>query len=915
MPSALETLVKILKLERDQGAKDTAVIGGLRAFSEGWEKQARDQARRPLHHILVDEILDVLNEYETLESRDDRVLKISYLLDRITNRVPPPPEYKQRIPQWEAQMNIEETDDDDTETPEPEPTPQPEHSDRREARPKQERKESRDKRDDNRNRSQGSSSKEKFSEDESAWDEDYQGGSGRGELDIPPMPRLARPPRRPRPQRSADEETALLQELQSSVTRVKGIGGKMAGTLENLDIFTVIDMLKFFPRDYQDYTELKCIRDLIPNEVTTVIGTIARSSVVVGKGNRKDLVIDVEDGSGKFSVRFFSQHYLSNQLYRGKQIVLSGKVTIFRDTLQMANPEWEFLDVENLHTVGIVPVYRMTAGLKPRLFRRTMKALVDEWLDKMPDAIPQTVLERAELADLGWAIQQTHFPEGWDHLNHARRRIVFDDLLMLQLAILANRREWQAVDGYELEVTDDFLESFISDVFPYELTNAQQRAIADIRRDVTQPIPMNRLIQGDVGAGKTAVATVAMAMALANGKQAALMAPTSILAEQHYRGIGGIFDKIQAEQKPVIALLTGSLTTSERQSIYRGIADGSIDIVIGTHALIQEGVDFQDLAIAVIDEQHRFGVEQRGSLRGKGRNPHLLVMTATPIPRTLALTIHADLDLTVIDEKPPGRQPVQTKIIDPKARERLNGFVEAQLEQGRQAFFVHPLVEESESIDTASAMEAFERLSHVFFRYRVCLLHGRMSATEKDQVMADFANHEYDVMVTTSVAEVGVDVPNASVIVIDGANRFGLAQLHQFRGRVGRGEHQSYCFLLPDNGSNISIDRIRGVAEGQVDESQLSVQEKRLSVMEETDDGFRLAEMDWRLRGAGDLLGTRQSGRSSLHLVEMMSPELVDLAQREARTLYAEDPELQLPEHRLLAQQIGILYGESGDVS
>lgn len=903
MPSALETLVKIMKLELDQGAKDTAVIGGLKSFASGWETQAREQARRPLHHILIDEIIDSLQDYDQIESREDRVIKITYLLDRITNRVPPPKEYKKRIPEWEEKMQVDDDDDDSSDDDSSDARSKKRHSDRRNARSSR------------RSNRSSRSYNDDFSEDESSWDEDYMGGESTLELDIPPMPTLARPPRQPRSDYTIDEVREIYAELQQSTTQVKGIGGKLSGILENLDLYTVNDLLNNFPRDYQDYTEMTCIRDLTPNEVVTVIGTVTRSTVVVGKNNRKDLVVDVEDGSGKLSVRFFAQHYLSSKLRSGKQIVMSGKVTIYRTTLQMANPEWEYLDVENLHTVGIVPVYRMTSGLKPRLFRKTMKTLTDEWATKMPDPIPKTVLDRSELADLGWAIQQAHFPDGWDHLSHARRRIVFDDLLMLQLAILANRREWQSVAGMALDITDDFLEGFVADVFPYELTGAQQRAIADIRRDVSQPIPMNRLIQGDVGAGKTAVAVVAMAMALSNGKQAALMAPTSILAEQHYRGISEIFSKLDVEYPPVIALLTGSLTTSERESIYRGMADGSIDIVIGTHALIQEGVDFKDLAIAVIDEQHRFGVEQRGSLRGKGHNPHLLVMTATPIPRTLALTIHADLDLTVIDEKPPGRQPVETKVIDPVARERLNGFVEAQLEQGRQAFFVHPLVEESETIDTASAVEAFERLSQVYFRYRVCLLHGRMSATDKDRVMAEFANHEYDVMVTTSVAEVGVDVPNASVIVIDGANRFGLAQLHQFRGRVGRGAQKSYCFLIPDRGAEISIDRIRAKQNGEIDESALSVQEKRLSTMEETNDGFRLAEMDWKLRGAGDLLGTRQSGRSNLHMVDLMSPELVDLAQREARTIYEEDPDLQLPEHQLLYERISMLYSDSGDVS
>ena len=888
MPTELEALVKILKLERAQGGRDAAVEGGLSAYCKVWEPKARQQARRPPHHILIDEIVDSLTHYDRIESRDDRVLKLEYLLNRIMNRVPPPPKYRERLPAHEP-------------TAEAAPIPRRGPSERRAAKPSRS-----DKR-------RHPSPKPAFSDENAAWDRDYTAGPESYDLDIPPLPKLSRPPRAPRLQWSLDEEQALYQELAQPTTHVRGIGSRQASLLEALDLHTVEDLLWNFPREYKDYTELKCIRDLSPNETATVIATVRRSTVVVGKGGRKDLLIVAEDGSGRLSVRFFNQHFLLRKLRPGRQVVLSGKVAIYRG-LQMSSPEWEYLDVENLHTTGIVPVYRMTKGLRPRLFRKTMNALTGDWAERLPDPIPRPVLDRCELADLGWAIRQAHFPEGWDHLRHAKRRAAFDKLLMLQLAMLGNRREWQSAPGPALDIADDFLEAFIADVFPFELTNAQQRAIYDIRQDMAKAIPMNRLIQGDVGSGKTAVAAVAMAMALSNGKQAALMAPTSILAEQHYRGLSETFGKMKRGQSPVIALLTSALTVSERESIYRGMADGSIDMVIGTHALIQAGVRFHDLGLAVIDEQQRFGVDQRASLRGKGGNPHLLVMTATPIPRTLALTVHADLDVSIIDEKPPGRQTVQTKIIDRVARERLNGFVIAQLEQGRQAFFVHPLVEESESIETVSAVEAYERLSHVFFRYRVCLLHGQMNPLEKERVMADFARGDYDVMVATSVAEVGVDVPNASVMVIDGANRFGLAQLHQFRGRVGRGEHRSFCFLLPDDGADISIDKIRAKQDGQIPESALTAQERRLAAMEESNDGFYLAEVDWKLRGAGDLLGRWQSGRGTIQ-IESMPPELVELAQREARTLYEEDPELKLSAHRLLAERIAAQYANPADVS
>jgi ATP-dependent DNA helicase RecG len=378
------------------------------------------------------------------------------------------------------------------------------------------------------------------------------------------------------------------------------------------------------------------------------------------------------------------------------------------------------------------------------------------------------------------------------------------------------------------------------------------------------------------------------------------MAPTSILAEQHYRGISRALENMPGDFRPVIALLTSALSNSERESVYRGMADGSIDVVIGTHALIQSGVEFKDLAVAIVDEQHRFGVEQRAALRGKGTNPHLLVMTATPIPRTLALTMFADLDLSILGEKPPGRQKIDTRIVDPVSRERAFNFIEAHLAEGRQAFVIHPLVESSEKIEARSAVEAYQELKKIFYKYRVCLLHGRMSPTEKDEIMGAFARHEYDVMVTTSVAEVGVDVPNANIILIEGANRFGLAQLHQFRGRVGRGEHKSFCLLIPDS---ISAES-----------------EQRLRIMVDTDDGFVLAEMDWKMRGAGDLLGNIQSGGTVLELAEEITPELVKLAQQEAMTIYAEDPYLSHEEHLLLAEKVKErmnMNGENGggDVS
>ncbi len=922
MPSPLETLVKILKLEREQGCKDTAVIGGLSAFGEKWAQEARAQARRPEHHLLIDELVDLLSRYRGVENKTERHKSVTYMLDRITGRVPPPAEYQARLDELRAALPRDE--------PPPVEAPPEAQSAPPEARPSRQpapppKRRDRDKPHGGQPRSQQSAPRggkpQSSSEDEDDADsgevryemayDSYEApvpsggssGSRAAPLDLPPPPRLARPPRHPRPSMTPEDARKQWQMLATNLSdprseaRLKGVGPAMAELLARLGIVTLKDLLWYLPRDYDDYRVMRTISRLEPDLQVKVSGTIISTQVRAGKNGRKDFYLVLDDGSARLGVTFFGQHYLSRQLKPGQQVVLRGMTSRYGNQIQMTNPEWDLLDAEDLITPSIVPVYGLTEGLSGRALRKLIKRAVTEWAtpERLPDYLPEATLERADLADLHWAIQNLHFPESQDHLHHARMRFIFDELLLLQLAVLRNRRDWQATAGQPLVVSDAFLETFIQAVFPYELTGAQRRAIEAIRQDVSRPIPMNRLLQGDVGSGKTAVAVVALGMALANGKQAALMAPTGILAEQHYRGISAALANYPGEQKPVVALLTSALTTGERESIYRGIADGSIDVVIGTHAVIQEGVDFKDLAVAIIDEQHRFGVEQRAALRGKGINPHLLVMTATPIPRTLALTLYADLDLSVLDEMPPGRIPIRTRVVQPVQRERVYQFVEQELDKGRQAFVVHPLVEASDKIEAPAAVEAFERLKQVFFRYKVGLLHGRMKPAEKDEVMAAFAAGQFQVLVTTSVAEVGVNVPNASVMVIEGADRFGLAQLHQFRGRVGRGEHPSYCLLLSDS----SAPEAR----------------ERLVVMEQTTDGFQLAEMDWRLRGAGDLLGTRQSGSSKLQLAQQMTPQLVELAQREARTIYEEDPDLTQPQHMLLAQEVSLLHNERSEIS
>jgi ATP-dependent DNA helicase RecG len=906
MPSALETLVKILKLEREQGYKNTAVIGGVSAYVATWQQTAHEQARKPEHHALVDDISARLNTYDTLANRNERHLVVSYVLDRVTGRTAAP----SSAPRAQEESASESgTPQQMTRRHEPQKAsqnPAPERASNSGTQ-KQDRPRSSQQGQGGRGRSgakrrtgnDGAVAVSSYAGDDDYSRLDYEAYIGEvrtpGKRDLPPPAQLSRPPRRPRAPIELEQAADTLRGLKAAVDKLRNVGSATSGLLNRLGIRTINDLLFYLPRRYDDYTQLVPLARLLPNTPATVIGLVRHTEIRVAQGGRKDFFIVVDDGSAIMNVTFFGQFYLQSKIRMGMQLVMRGITSVYRNRLQLSNPEWEELDPEDLQLARIVPIYPLTEGLRPSKLRDTIKQALDYWADRVPDYVPEATLERADLAELGWTLRNLHFPQSWDHLHHAKRRYVFDQLLLLQLGILANRRAWQSVPSYALEISDEYLEAFTKAVFPYPLTGAQQRAIRDIRADVAQTVPMNRLLQGDVGSGKTAVAISALAMAFACGKQAALMAPTGILAEQHFRNINKLLANIPDENKPVVALLSGSLPAAERERVYAGAADGSIDIVVGTHAVIQSGLQFNDLAVAVIDEQHRFGVEQRGALRGKGRNPHLLVMTATPIPRTLALTVHADLDLSVMDEMPPGRNPIKTKVIEPTGRERAYAFIEEQLKQGRQAFIVYPLVEASDKIEAQAATEAYEILQRVFFRHKVGLLHGRMKAADKDEIMADFSLGKFDVMVTTSVAEVGVDIPNASVMMIENANRFGLAQLHQFRGRVGRGEHPSYCLLVCDT---------------DVPEAR-----ERLSALERFNDGFKLAEIDWQMRGAGDLIGTRQSGQSTLQLLEEMSPDLVELAQREAKTIFVEDPELQLEQHRLLAQRVAMLRDDRSDLS
>ena len=699
---------------------------------------------------------------------------------------------------------------------------------------------------------------------------------------------------KPEPPLSAPDPAGLSQSVQA----LRGVGPKIAQKLNKVGAETIWELMYIFPRRYDDYTLMKPINKLQYGEQVTIIGTVWRIRAQRTRNNQVMVRATINDGTGAVQATWFNQPWLTEQLSAGMQIVVSGKVEQFLGRPVFNSPQWEPLELEPLRTRRIVPVYPLTDGLNSKKMRDIMRTAVSEWSPRLPDPLPDEIRQRQNLFRLPHAVDQIHFPNSQEMLHKARRRIMFDELFLLQLGLQAQRHEWQSQDALPIHVTPEILEPFIQ-ALPYQLTGAQQQVINEITADLGRSIPMNRLLQGDVGAGKTVVAAAAMFAAAKAGAQAALMAPTEILAEQHYKGLSALLAPLGV----TLAVLTGSTPASEREQIDAGLSNGSIQIVIGTHALIQESVTYNNLALAVIDEQHRFGVDQRAALRQKGpqtqygtANPHLLVMSATPIPRTLALSLHGDLDLSILDEMPPGRQEIKTRWLRPSQRERAYTFVRQQIAAGRQAYIIFPLVEESDKIDAKAAVAEFETLTNeVFPDLKLGLVHGRLTGSEKEAAMRAFYAGETNILVATSVIEVGVDVPNSTVIVIEGANRFGLAQLHQFRGRVGRGEHQSYCILIADDSTQDA--------------------EERLMALEKTNDGFLLAEKDLELRGPGEFFGRRQSGMPELQLASLLDMPLLQAAQKEAQTVFAADPQLEQHEHHQLRDRVAQFWEQATDVS
>ena len=682
-----------------------------------------------------------------------------------------------------------------------------------------------------------------------------------------------------------------MADLGTNVRYIKGIGEARAAALEKLGITTLGDLIAYFPRGYEDRTQVRPIRELTAGESVCVRGMVAADLTAYRiSGGRTIAKTRVVDDSGSLDLVFFNMEHRRDALHQGDVCVFFGKVEDNLRRKQMINPLFEPEGRQQV-TGRIMPIYPLTAGVTQGLMARAARQGLDACRELLPDVLPDEVRQAHKLCYVNYAYENIHFPASPEALEVARRRLVFEELFLLTCGLQLLRQRRRDVAGPACRRMS--MEPFYRRL-PFALTGAQRRAIADAVEDMVSGKPMNRLCQGDVGSGKTVVAAACIWFAVESGWQTALMAPTEILARQHYQGLAPLLARFSIR----CALLTGSTRAKERREILAGLADGSIDLCIGTHALLTEDVQYRKLGLVVTDEQHRFGVNQRAALSQKAEDPHMLVLSATPIPRTLALVIYGDLDVSVIDELPPGRQKVDTFALGESYRPRVQAFIRKLAAVGQQIFIVCPLVGEADQIpDERKAVTAYARQlqEQVFPDLRVAVLHGKMKPREKEKVMAAFAAGESDILVSTTVVEVGVDVPNATCMVVENADRFGLSQLHQLRGRVGRGKAKSYCILLSDR---------------QNEETRA-----RLKVMTQTNDGFRISQEDLRLRGPGDFFGQRQHGLPAMKIADLSCDmRLLDEAQTAARQLMERDPELTDPAHRPLRRRIRQLFDTNADM-
>jgi ATP-dependent DNA helicase RecG len=689
--------------------------------------------------------------------------------------------------------------------------------------------------------------------------------------------------------------------LDLKVEALPGVGTESAKLLERLGIRTIGELLWHLPTRYLDFSNIRPVRQLLADrEQTTeaIVGAIGQRRTARGQMMTEVELLDPADlrPSG-VKATWFGRQFIKERFREGQLIRLSGKATWFGRSLQLSNPKVEPADAERVHTGRMVPVYKLTEGLKEGHLRRWLHTAVEgapkrsPVVSEVPDELPQAIRERRELLPLPEALKEVHFPSTEARLIEGRRRLAFDELLVLQLGLAQRRARWQRdARAPKLLCSDALVREWIAGL-PFTLTAGQLAAFDEIRADIGRTIPMSRLLEGDVGSGKTVVAALAARIAVASGAQAALMAPTELLAEQHFRTLTMLF----ANGGPSVRLLTSSVTAADRRDILGRLAAGELDVVVGTHALVVEGVEFKKLGLAVVDEQHRFGVRQRTTLREKGVDPHLLLTTATPIPRTLTQTIYRDLDLSILRELPAGRQDIRTEVRAPEALPKVWPWLREHVANGEQAFVVTPRIDPSDGDDEApSAIETFGELSAGALKgLRIALLHGRMPAKERDATMRAFAAGELDVLVATTVVEVGIDVPNATVMVVLGAERFGLAQLHQLRGRVGRGDKRSFAVLVSDDAGD--SQRLQAMVELK-DGKPL--------------DGFALAQRDLEIRGAGEFLGDEQSGVDELRIVDLkdVDPRLARETAEDADAILGTDPTLERPEHAGLAVAVEALW-------
>ena len=669
--------------------------------------------------------------------------------------------------------------------------------------------------------------------------------------------------------------------INESIQYVKGIGPKKAEKLNRLGIYTIKDLLYYFPRQFEDRSIIKKIAQLEDEEKVTVKALITNIESYTPKKGMTITRIDVKDDTGFAKLTFFNREYIKNTFRVGDSILAFGKVKKNGRFVELNSCELEYLSSSPKNIGKLMPVYPLSYGITNKDIMNTIRMVFENKDIRIPEYMPEHLMKKYRLCGIEYAIKNIHFPKDKESLKVALYRLIFEELLVLQLGLFMYKGGSSDKKGIVFKRDsrlDDVLESL-----PFKLTRAQSRALNEIIDDMCSEKVMNRLVQGDVGSGKTVVALLALAECVFNGYQGALMAPTEILAQQHYESFTETFEDIGIN----VELLTGSVTKKQKECILQRVKDGEVDILIGTHALIEDNVEFENIGLVITDEQHRFGVRQRGKLSSKGVSPDILVMTATPIPRTLALILYGDLDISIIDELPPGRQPIETIAVEKKKRDKVyNSLVRREVDKGRQVYIVCPLVEESETLDITSATETAEEIKRDFFPdLRVGLLHGKMKPSEKDAIMTAFKNHELDILVSTTVIEVGVNVPNSTLMIIENAERFGLAQLHQLRGRVGRGKHQSYCVLI--YGSNSEVCR------------------KRMDIMEETNDGFKISEKDLEIRGPGEFFGTMQHGVPELKIANLFKHmKILKTVQQEARIIIGDDHTLDFKEYRGLKREI-----------